>query len=60
MRLTPWTAAGFRAVECLFPYEFPADEIKKRLREYVLTNVLFNLPPAGKTTNGLTWLLGAK
>jgi 2-dehydrotetronate isomerase len=44
-RFSASAAAGFQAVEYLFPYEFPADEIKKRLREYGLTNVLFNLPP---------------
>ena len=38
-------AAGFRAVEYLFPYEHPPEEIAKRLREHQLENVLFNLPP---------------
>jgi hydroxypyruvate isomerase len=37
--------AGFTAVEFLFPYEFPADAIGKRLRENGLTQALFNLPP---------------
>lgn len=44
-RFSASAAAGFQAVEYLFPYEFPADEIKKRLQEHGLTNVLFNLPP---------------
>ncbi len=37
--------AGFTAVEFLFPYEFPAAEIGARLREFGLTQALFNLPP---------------
>ena len=38
-------AAGFQAVEFLFPYEFPAAEIAKRLQENGLQQVLFNAPP---------------
>jgi hydroxypyruvate isomerase len=37
--------AGFRAVEYLFPYEHPPEEIGKQLRQHQLENVLFNLPP---------------
>jgi hydroxypyruvate isomerase len=37
--------AGFAAVEFLFPYEYPADEIGKRLKVAGLTQALFNLPP---------------
>ncbi len=37
--------AGFRAVEFLFPYELPAEEVARLLRENSLRNVLFNLPP---------------
>jgi hydroxypyruvate isomerase len=36
--------AGFRAVEFLFPYEYPAAEIKKRLDDNALAMALFNLP----------------
>ncbi len=36
---------GFRGVEFLFPYGFSADEIKARLDEHGLTQVLFNCPP---------------
>ncbi|MFT4100094.1 MAG: hydroxypyruvate isomerase family protein [Burkholderiaceae bacterium] len=36
---------GFTAVECLFPYEHPADELATRLRDHGLRQVLFNLPP---------------
>jgi hydroxypyruvate isomerase len=38
-------AAGFRGVECLFPYEAPASEIASRLKRHGLTQALFNLPP---------------
>jgi hydroxypyruvate isomerase len=38
-------AAGFEAVEFLFPYAFPANEIAARLRDNGLTQPLFNLPP---------------
>ena len=37
--------AGFTAVEFLFPYAFPPEEIGKRLRASGLTQALFNLPP---------------
>jgi 2-dehydrotetronate isomerase len=37
--------SGFTAVEFLFPYAYPADEIGKRLRANGLTQALFNLPP---------------
>lgn len=37
-------SAGFRGVEYLFPYDYPAVEIKKRLDAHNLTQVLHNLP----------------
>jgi hydroxypyruvate isomerase len=37
--------AGFSAVEFLFPYDHPAEEVGERLREHGLTQALFNLPP---------------
>jgi 2-dehydrotetronate isomerase len=37
--------AGFTAVEFLFPYDHPAEEIGKRLKSSGLTQALFNLPP---------------
>jgi len=37
--------SGFAAVEFLFPYAYPADEIGRRLRANGLTQALFNLPP---------------
>ena len=37
--------AGFKAVEYLFPYDHPADEVGERLHRAGLTQALFNLPP---------------
>ena len=38
-------AAGFAGVEFLFPYEFPAAELARRLSDNGLTQALFNMPP---------------
>jgi hydroxypyruvate isomerase len=43
--------AGFEGVEFLFPYDFPAAELRERLRGEGLTQALFNLPP-GNWANG--------
>jgi len=43
--------AGFTGVEFLFPYEYPAAELKRRLEANGLTQVLFNMPP-GDWANG--------
>jgi hydroxypyruvate isomerase len=37
--------AGFQAAEYLFPYDFPAAEVRSRLKGAGLKQVLFNLPP---------------
>jgi len=37
--------AGFTAVEFLFPYDHPPEEVGARLKRYDLTQALFNLPP---------------
>ncbi len=37
-------AAGFRAVEFQFPYDFEIDELKARIQRYQLEVDLFNLP----------------
>ncbi|MBV8397445.1 MAG: hydroxypyruvate isomerase family protein [Acetobacteraceae bacterium] len=52
--------AGFEAVEYLFPYEFPAAEIRKRLDTNGLKQVLFNMPPGnwGGGERGLACLPG--
>ena len=44
-------AAGFEAVEFLFPYEFPAAEIAQRLKDNGLSQVLFNAPPGNWEAN---------
>ena len=51
---------GFKAVEFLFPYEFEAKEIRKRLDDNGLTNVLFNGPPGdwAKGERGMASLPG--
>lgn len=36
--------AGFEAVEFLFPYTYPAEQIAAQLEQHQLTLVLFNLP----------------
>jgi hydroxypyruvate isomerase len=44
-RFAAAAADGFVGVEYLFPFEHPAQEIKKRLVDNGLTQVLFNAPP---------------
>lgn len=44
-------AAGFRAVECQFPYSYSIDALAERLQRYQLVQVLHNLPP-GDWTRG--------
>jgi 2-dehydrotetronate isomerase len=36
---------GFKGVEFLFPYDYPAGEIQRRLADDGLTQALFNAPP---------------
>ena len=36
---------GFRAVECLFPYEYEARALAQRLADHGLAQVLFNARP---------------
>ncbi len=43
--------AGFEGVEFLFPYEYPAAELRARLAGEGLSQALFNMPP-GDWTNG--------
>jgi hydroxypyruvate isomerase len=49
---------GFRFVECQFPYEAPAAEIARRLREHGLQQVLINAPPGGPGERGMAALPG--
>lgn len=37
--------AGFRGVECQFPYDYDAHELRAQLDQHHLELVLFNLPP---------------
>src|ERR1700694_662904 len=59
-RFAAAAAAGFPAVEYLFPYEVPAAQISKRLAQHDLTQALFNLPPGdwGAGERGLAALPG--
>lgn len=52
--------AGFQAVEFLFPYDFTAAELRKRLDDNGLTQALFNMPPGdwAKGERGLASLPG--
>lgn len=44
-RFAKAAAAGFDAVECLFPYDHPPQAIAAELARHGLTQALFNLPP---------------
>ena len=44
-RFAAAAADGFKAVEYLFPYEYPAAELAARLKANGLQQVLFNAPP---------------
>src|SRR5919112_1000149 len=44
-RFAAAAADGFRAVEFLFPYEWPAATIASALADHGLQQVLFNAPP---------------
>jgi len=51
---------GFKGVEFLFPYDWPAEEVKRRLDDAKLSLALFNLPPGdwAKGERGLAALPG--
>jgi len=53
---------GFQAVEYLFPYAWPAQELAVRLQAHGLAQVLFNAPPGGTTAEsiGAAWDQGAR
>ena len=55
-------ADGFKAVEFLFPYAWPAVEIAARLRGNGLQQVLFNAPAGGvdATSSVQTWESGMR
>jgi 2-dehydrotetronate isomerase len=52
--------SGFKAVEFLFPYDYPPEDIAALLAESGLQNVLFNMPPGNWSAGerGLTSLPG--
>jgi len=50
-RFEPAAAAGFAAVEYLFPYEYEAPILKQKLADYGLVQALHNLP-AGNWAGG--------
>lgn len=59
-RFAAAAACGFRGVEFLFPYDFPAEAIAAKLAEHDLTNALFNMRPGdwGAGERGLAGLPG--
>ena len=50
-RFAKASRAGFHAVECQFPYAYPADALAEQLGRYELVHVLLNLP-AGDWSRG--------
>ncbi len=44
-RIPAATECGFKGVECLFPYDQPAEEVSDALASSGLTMALFNAPP---------------
>lgn len=44
-RFAAASAAGFQAVEYLFPYDFEPQQIRDQLEAHGLTQALFNMPP---------------
>ena len=54
--------AGFKAVEFLFPYDYPAAELRRRLADAGLQQALFNAPPGdwAKGERGLASLPGRR
>ena len=61
-RFAAAAAAGFDAVEYLFPYDFEMSQIARSLRDNHLTQALFNLPPGDWAAGdrGLAALPGRK
>ena len=59
-RFAAAAGAGFKGVEYLFPYDYPAETIEQQLQKHNLDNVLFNLPPGNWAAGerGITCLPG--
>ena len=51
-RFAAAAADGFDAVEFMFPYEYPRDQIAARLADHGLRQVLFNAPPGDPSAGG--------
>lgn len=53
---------GFEAVEYLFPYAWPAEELVARLKAHGLRQVLFNAPPGGTDADSIdaAWVAGER
>lgn len=53
-------AAGFRAVECQFPYQWPKEALAEKLERHNLELVLHNIPPGDLSAGerGITCLPG--
>ena len=56
-RFAAAAAVGFRAVEYLFPYAYAKQELRSRLENWKLEQVLFNAPP-GDFENGERGIAG--
>ena len=58
-RIDAAAAAGFRAVECQYPYDYPAAEFAARLAAWRLAAALINVPPGeGEAARGFAALPG--
>jgi 2-dehydrotetronate isomerase len=59
-RFSAAAAAGFRGIEYRFPYDHEPEEIGRRLREYQMENVVFDLPPGdwAEGERGITCIPG--
>ena len=59
-RFAAASQAGFTGVEFLFPYDYPAADLRARLDEHGLTQALFNTPPGdwAKGERGLAAIPG--
>lgn len=53
---------GFQAVEYLFPYAYPAEELAELLDKHGLQQVLFNAPPGGRNLQEMAqaWDVGMR
>lgn len=61
-RFAAAAADGFEGVEFLFPYAWPQAELRARLRDAGLQQVLFNAPPGGLEPPGIeaAWQAGMR